>query len=163
MRKIAFLVGIFLMAPLAAHAQKNEIFAGYSFMRMEAAPSNIFINGWEGSYTRLLSQYFGVSGDTSGHYGSSGGSHFNFHSYYGGVQIRLPLRFSPFVHVMLGDTRLSFQGLVTNKISVADGGGLDYRASESLYFRLIQLDYLTGLHTQISPEFRASTGIVIRF
>lgn len=163
MRKAALLVGIFLLVPLAAHAQKNEFFAGYSSMRMEAAPSNIFINGWEASYTRLFSQYFGIRGDTSGHYGSSGGSHFNFHSYYGGVQFRLPLRFSPFVHTMLGDTRLSFQGRVTNKISLADGGGLDYRASDSFYVRLIQFDYLSGLHTQISPEFRASTGIVIRF
>ncbi|HKW88134.1 MAG TPA: hypothetical protein VJN21_05205 [Candidatus Acidoferrales bacterium] len=163
MRKIAVLIGIFLLAPLAAHAQKNEIFAGYSFMRMEAAPSNIFINGWEGSYTRLFSQYFGIEGDASGHYGSSSGSRFNFHSLYGGAQFRLPFRYSPFVHVMLGDTRLSFQGIVTNKVSVADGGGFDYRASDDFYVRLIQFDYLTGLHTQISPEFRVSTGIIIRF
>jgi hypothetical protein len=163
MRKAALLVGIFLLVPLAAHAQKNEIFAGYSFMRMEAAPSNIVIGGWEGSYTYKLSDYFGITGDASGHYGSLFNTRFNFHSYYAGAQVSLPLRFSPFVHFMVGDTRLSFQNLVTNKLSVAIGGGVDYRASSSFYVRLVQVDYLTGEHTQTTPESRISTGIILRF
>lgn len=163
MRKVALLVGVFLFVPLAAHAQKNELFLGYSFMRMEAAPSNVTINGWEGAYTRNLSDFFGLTGDFSAHYGSVSGTRLNFHSYYGGVQFRLPFRFSPFVHTLLGDTRLSFQGFVTNKFSVAVGGGVDYRASDNFYVRLIQVDHPTGAHTQTTPEARVSTGIIFRF
>lgn len=163
MRKAVVLAAIFLLVPLAAHAQKNEIFLGYSFMRMEAAPANVVIGGWEGSYTRLFSPYFGLTGDTSGHYGTISNARLNFHSYYGGAQVRLPLRFSPFVHALVGDTRLSFQGFVTNKVSVAVGGGVDYRASDSFYVRLVQVDYPTGLHTQTTPDYRISTGLILRF
>jgi opacity protein-like surface antigen len=167
MRKLALLVGILLCVPLAARAQtnNNEVFAGYSFMPMDAFPprSGPVISGWEGSYTFKLSDYFGLTGDTSGHYGSINNARLNFHSYYGGAQVSLPLRFSPFVHVMLGDTRLSFQSIVTNKFSVAMGGGVDYRASPSVSFRLVQVDYLSGLHTQATPDSRISMGIVFRF
>lgn len=40
---------------------------------------------------------------------------------------------------------------------------MDYRASDSFYFRLIQVDYLTGAHSQTTPESRISTGILLRF
>lgn len=61
MRKVALLAGTLLFIPFAAQAQKNELFVGYSFMRMEASPSNVVISGWEGSYTRVLSPYMGIT------------------------------------------------------------------------------------------------------
>lgn len=166
MRKAALLVGIFLLVPLAAQAQKNEIFAGYSFQVMEAHPSGFaVINGWEGSYTYKVSSYFGITADASGDYGTVVNSRMNFHSYLFGpqVQISLSRHFAPFAHALFGVSRESFQSFTTNKFSFADGGGVDYRISESFSIRLIQADFITGNFTQSSPESRFSTGIVLRF
>jgi hypothetical protein len=166
MRRAALLVGVFLLVPLTAHAQKNEIFAGYSFQVMEARPSGFaVINGWEGSYTYKLSDFFGITADASGDYGTVVNSRMNFHSYLAGPQVQIPLarHFAPFVHALFGASRESFQGFITKKFSFADGGGLDYRASESFSVRLIQVDFITGNFTQSSPESRFSTGIVFRF
>ncbi|HEV2488773.1 MAG TPA: hypothetical protein VGT03_03110 [Candidatus Acidoferrales bacterium] len=166
MCKAALLAGILLFVPLAAHAQKNEIFAGYSFLRMEAHPSNMnLIGGWEGSYTYQLSSFYGINADASGDYGTVLNSRMNFHSYLIGPQIHIPLprHFSPFVHLRFGWSRLSFQGIITDKFTSNVGGGMDYRASDSISFRLIEADFITGNFTQSSPESRFSTGIVFRF
>lgn len=166
MRKAALLVGMFLFVPLPAHAQKNDLFAGYSFMRMEAHPSSMaFINGWEASYTYQRWTYLGFNGDVSGDYGTVLNSRMNFHSYLIGPQVHIPLprHFSPFVHLRFGWSRLSFQGVITDKFTSNVGGGMDYRASDNISFRLIEADFITGNFTQSSPESRFSTGIVFRF
>jgi hypothetical protein len=166
MRKIALLVGIFLFVPLIARAQKNEIFAGYSFQPMEVHPSSMsLINGWEGSYAYNISPFLGFTADFSGLYGTLYNSHMNFHSYLFGpqAQISLPRHFKPFVHVLLGWSRESLQSVITRKFSVGVGGGMDYRASDNISLRLIQVDFITGNFTQSSPESRFSTGIVFHF
>lgn len=166
MRKAALLVGMFLLVPLAAHAQKNELFVGYSFMRMEAHPSSMnFIGGWEGSYTYQPWTYLGFTGDVSGDYGTVLNSRMNFHSYLFGPQVQIPLphNLSPLVHVLFGVSRESLQGIISHKFSSSVGGGLDYRALDHISFRLIEADFITGNFTQSSPESRFSTGVVFRF
>lgn len=166
MRKAVLFMGVFLLLPLGAQAQKNEIFAGYSFERMEAHPSSMnFINGWEGSYTYNWTTFLGFTGDFSGDYGTVLNSRMNFHSYLIGPQVRIPLprHFSPFVHALFGWSRESFQGIITRKSTSSVGGGMDFRVSQGFSFRLIQADFITGNFTQSSPESRFSTGIVLRF
>src|SRR5579864_1956761 len=135
MRKAALLLGLFLLVPLTARAQKNEIFAGYSFQVMEARPSGFaLINGWEGSYTYKFSEFLGISGDVSGDYGTVLNSRMNFHSYLIGPQIQLPLprNFTPFVDARFGWSRLSFQGLLTRKFTFNAGGGMDYKVTKNI-------------------------------
>jgi len=89
----------------------------------------------------------------------------NFHSYLFGPQVQIPFphNLTPLVHVLFGISRESFQGVITDKPSWGVGGGLDYRATQNISFRLIEADFITGNFTQSSPESRFSTGIVFRF
>ncbi|HEV2299581.1 MAG TPA: hypothetical protein VGR72_13830 [Candidatus Acidoferrales bacterium] len=166
MQRSAVLLTIFLLAPHIARAQKNEVFAGYSFQVMEARPSGFaLINGWEATYTYKFSGYLGISADASGDYGTVTNSRMNFHSYLFGPQMEFPVvpKLMPFVHARLGWSRSSFQGLITRKPSFDLGGGTDYKASNNFSIRLIQADFITGNFTQSSPEIRFSTGMVFQF
>jgi opacity protein-like surface antigen len=75
MRAIALLsVTLTLMISAAAQdTQRFEAFAGYSLLHdnhmLPDKTSNF--NGWDGSLTVFLNQWFGVTSDFSGHYGSA--------------------------------------------------------------------------------------------
>lgn len=156
----------FLLFPLIANAQKSDVFVGYSSQLMEARPSGFaFIHGWEGSYAYNVSEYFGIAADVSGNYGTVVNSRMNFHSYLIGPQlhIELPRHFSPLIQTLFGESRESYQGIVTRKFSFSLGGGLDYRASQNIAIRLVQWNFITGNFTQSSAESRFSSGIVFRF
>lgn len=168
MRKSTCLCGIafLLIFPLKANAQKSDVFPGYSSQLMEARPSGFaFIHGWGGSYTYNVSEYFGLTADLSGNYGSVVNSRMNFHSYLFGPQLHfdLPRHFAPLVQTLFGESRESYQGIVTKKFSFSLGGGLDYRASQNIAIRLVQWNFITGNFTQSSAESRFSSGIVLRF
>jgi hypothetical protein len=166
MRKSFLLFALLPLAPIQANAQKNQIFAGYSAMLMEARPSGLtFINGWQGAYTYNISDFLGITADSSGDYGEVDSSRINFHTYLAGPEVRfvLPRHYTPFVQALFGESRESFQAIVTNKFSFSVGAGLDYEASKGVALRLIQLNFITGNFTQSSPESRLSTGIVFRF
>ena len=68
------LIGIFwaLFVPLVALAQdefpRAEVFGGYSYFR--ANPDKLNLNGWDASVAGNITNWFGVEGDFSGHYGS---------------------------------------------------------------------------------------------
>jgi hypothetical protein len=72
MRKVLIAVSLVLLVPLATMAQqeypKAEIFGGYSFFR--ANPDKVNLQGWDASVTGNITNWFGVEGDFSGHYGS---------------------------------------------------------------------------------------------
>lgn len=164
MRKIAFVLGLFLAAPLATHAQKFDVFTGYSLLRVDETPSDVSMNGWEGSVEYKFSDYLGVTADVSAHYGTIFGTEsMNIHGYYFGPELRLQKRVSPFVHVMLGDTRLSIPGEIGNHFSVVLGGGADLRINDLLSIRLIQADFPTGNLVSTSVDGRISTGLVFHF
>ena len=127
MRKSTCLCGIafLLLFPLKANAQKSDVFLGYSSQLMEARPSGFaFMHGWEGSYTYNVSEYFGLTADLSGNYGSVVNSRMNFHSYLFGPQLHfdLPRHFAPLVQTLFGESRESYQGFVTKKFSFSLGG-----------------------------------------
>lgn len=159
-------VALFFLFPMMANAQKSDAFLGYSSQLMEARPSGFaFIHGWEGSYEYNVTEYLGLTADVSGNYGSVVNSRMNFHSYLFGPQLHfdLPRHFAPFVQTLIGESRESYQGIVTKKFSFSLGAGLDYRASPIIAIRLIQWNFITGNFTQSSAESRFSSGIVFRF
>ncbi|HEV2288187.1 MAG TPA: outer membrane beta-barrel protein [Candidatus Acidoferrales bacterium] len=164
MRKIALIFGLFLAAPLATQAQRIDVFTGYSLLRVDENPSNISMNGWEGSVEYKFSDYLGVKADFSANYGTIlGTKNMNIHGYYVGPELRLKKRISPFVHVLLGDTRLSIPGEIGNHFSVVLGGGADLRINDLLSIRLIQADIPTGNLVSTSVDGRISTGLVFHF
>lgn len=163
MRKIALLVGLFMLAPVAARAQKFEVFAGYSFARFEQMGGDANTSGWQGAFTFKFNTYVGLTGAFTGNYGSLFKESMNIHSYYVGPQLSLPMRYSPFVHVLLGDLRLSLPGLRKNVFSTEVGGGLDIRVNHYLSIRAIEADVVTGDLKATSNDGRISSGIVVHF
>ena len=163
MRKLVMLIGLSLLAPVAAQAQKFEVFAGYSFARFEQMGGDANTSGWEGSFTFKFSPYVGLTGAFTGNYGSLFKESMNIHSYYVGPQLSLPMRYSPFVHVLLGDLRLSLPGLRKNAFSTEVGGGMDIRVNTHLSIRAIEADVVTGDLKSTSSDGRISSGIVVHF
>jgi hypothetical protein len=164
MKKVALVVGMMLLLPMAARAQKNEIFLGYSLNRFDAKPSDVYFGGWEASYTYKFTSYVGITGDVDGDYGSVYSSRTNYHSYLGGLTFYLPLRkFTPYAHGLVGGSHLSMQSVVSGCTSYTFGGGVDYTITRHVAARLFQYDYLRTHFTQTSSDGRISFGIVFHF
>lgn len=163
-RRLA-LLGLFLLASLSSQAQdKVELFGGYSYMRLRNSPS-ANLNGWEIAGQYKFTDWLGGVADFDGHYGSSNGIGTSTYTYLFGPQISLPSRVSPFARLLLGGAHISQASFGSSSFSMALGGGIDIGLfHEQFYWRVIQTDYLMtqfGGHAQ--NNFRASTGIVIRF
>lgn len=159
-QKLLSTVGLLLLASLSAQAQdKVELFGGYSYMHLGNSPS-ANLNGWEISGQYKFRDWFGGVADLDGHYGSA-----STYSYLFGPQISLPSRVSPFAHLLLGGAHISQAGFGSSSFSMALGGGIDVGLfHDQFYWRAIQTDYLmTQFGGRAQNNFRASTGIVIRF
>lgn len=186
MNKI-LMVGVilFLLVPFSAMAQPEyprvEVFGGYSYLR--ANPEKFNLNGWNFSGTGNVTDWFGIEGDVSGHYGhpldsfgdSIPGEHINQYTFMGGP--RLAYRagsITPFAHFLIGAARAG-----TNIDSVGSthdwalatviGGGVDINLSKSVALRVAQADWLRTQFKVSSFEednhqnnFRFSAGIVIK-
>jgi hypothetical protein len=162
MRKVIVLLGFLLLTSGAVHAQKFDIFAGYSYEQLDQPGSDAKTSGWEGSLTYKINSYIGVTGAATGNYGNLCGS-MNLHDFYVGPQLSLPMRFSPFVHVLFGDMRLSLPGQITNAFSVQVGGGLDIRVNHYLSIRAIEADAVTGNIYPTSSAGHICSGLVLHF
>lgn len=164
MRKVAFLLCLFLLAPIAARAQKFDLFGGYSYGRFEQKGGDANTNGWEASLTYKLNSYVGIVGDLTGNYGTLFQRSMSVHNFYGGARIMLPMRYSPFVHVLLGGMRFGSRDLGNHTaFSMKVGGGLDIYVNHYLSIRAIQADVVTGDLTSTSEDGRISTGLVLHF
>jgi opacity protein-like surface antigen len=189
MRKACLVVFCLFLLPLAAMAQqdfpKAEVFAGYSYFR--ANPDGLNLNGWNGSVTGNLTNWLGVEGDFSGHYGSPKLFGFNVpfvdinsYTFMGGP--RLSYRsgsITPFAHFLIGAARAgtsSFGVSVSDTaLAAAMGGGVDINLNRSIAVRAIQVDYLVTRFKTTSSQvvfsgfderqnnFRVSAGIVFKF
>jgi hypothetical protein len=187
MRKALLGVSLMLLIPLAAIAQqeypKAEVFGGYSFFR--ANPDGANLHGWNASVTGNVTNWFGVQGDFSGHYGSPkvfgfGIPYANISSQTYMVGPRLTFRsdsVAPFAHFLIGAARAStgaFGASVSDTaLATVVGGGIDINLSDTLAIRAIQADYLmtrfktgpqiffSGLDSR-QNNFRLSAGLVIK-
>ena len=118
---IALSVGVFAQTNSDEY-KKNEYFVGYSNQQVDRGDFNTH-HGFEGSYVRNVSRYFGIKGDISGAYRKDsfndsiiffpGGTTTNFRSentnslynFLGGVQIKdnaSKARLKPFGHALAG-------------------------------------------------------------
>jgi opacity protein-like surface antigen len=139
-------------------------------------------NGWNASLAYNLTKNLALVADTSGHYQFNGrnirfsgefvdnlhslsiNADSKTHSFLFGPRVRIleDKKLSPFVHVLLGVTRMDrelrgvdtmsvFSGVVIRPIretrtdtgfAFAMGGGVDLRCSDRISVRLIQADYM---------------------
>lgn len=187
MRKVLSLLGLLVLVPCAMAAEgapKAEVYGGYSFFRADDAVSgysnrltSLNLHGWGASVAGNLTDWFGVVGDFSGHYGSPKVFRFqipgvdtNVHTFMAGPKIsfRSGSAFTPFGQALIGATRASAGtfgfGVADHALSAALGGGLDIRVSDSIAIRAIQADYLmTRFFDERQNNIRLSAGIVFRF
>jgi hypothetical protein len=163
---------------------KIEVFGGYSYARAPIANVTVIVlvdtcpavcpsslanggaNGWEASGVIKTNRWFGVGADFGGYHVSAPafGGNAHLQTYLFGPQISLPWKISPFAHALVGTARETTSAGNTNAFSSAIGGGLDLKLYHFVSLRAIQTDYMTmrfGGSTQ--NEFRASTGVVLRF
>jgi opacity protein-like surface antigen len=187
MRKLWFGVSLLLLIPMAALAQggypKAELFGGYSYFR--ANPDGINLNGWNASVTANITNWFGVEGDFSGHYGSPRIYGFEVpfvdvssHTFMAGPKLTYRANtVAPFAHLLIGAARASTgafgYSLSDTALATVVGGGIDINVSKSLAIRAIQADYLmtrfqTGPQIAFSGfddrqnNFRLSAGLVLK-
>jgi outer membrane protein OmpA-like peptidoglycan-associated protein/opacity protein-like surface antigen len=180
----AIIAILFTFATLAAAqdqpAPKWELYGGYSFFqpgadvhsqlpgalfpissRMEANP-----RGAGASITYDFNRWFGLTLDTSTHWGSGEGglqkriddAAFSNLSIGPKVTFRSH-RFSPFVEALVGDHRLmpdAFHDI--DKLGLMLGGGLDINLSRHVALRLIRADYVISNY-HYGPSAVSSTDI----
>ncbi|MGH9841711.1 MAG: outer membrane beta-barrel protein [Blastocatellia bacterium] len=189
MRKMLLITALMVLAmPLAAHAQKAEIFGGYSYLRGDDCDDNsgpncdggLDLHGFNVSFNQNLVKWAGLKLDISGHYGDvtviPGQPKFDLDTYLflAGPQFNLPkfARLRPYGHVLLGVMRVnvtSFGALGRTSVrdsafALAVGGGLDVKVTDLVAVRLFQADYiLTTFDSERQNNIRASTGVVFRF
>jgi outer membrane protein OmpA-like peptidoglycan-associated protein len=193
----AMIALLWALAPPAAAqnqpAPKWELFGGYSFFdpganvhgqlpgallpltsRLESNP-----RGAGASLTYNFNRWFGLTLDTSTHWGSGEATLFRriddaaFSNLSFGPKITFRHEhFSPFFEVLVGDHRLmpdAFHDV--DKLGVMFGGGLDINFSRHVALRLIRADYVVsnyryGPRSVPSTDIRglrAQTGLVFMF
>jgi len=176
MKQILLIASLALLLPLAGWAQdspKADIFGGYSYFRADANGEKLDMHGATAAFTYNFSNWFGVTGDVSGHVGSPFFGDVQNYLFMMGprVSLRKYSSFTPFVHALVGAaynrSSLSVAGTkFTNTdttLAVAPGAGLDIKLGSSLSVRPFQADYvLTRFATATQNNFRLSTGIVVR-
>jgi opacity protein-like surface antigen len=142
-----------------------------------AAHPNTTLNGWEAQGQYHLLDYYGSVGlvaDFGGNYGSVHGSSIHQTTYLFGPQISVGHAVSPFAHALFGWATQS-QGFTNNaffaragssdsSFAFALGAGIDFRPTQHLAYRVLQVDYV---HTSVfgtgNNGARLSTGIIFRF
>jgi len=134
---------------------------------------NANLNGWEFSGQYKLRPFVGVVADFDGNYGTLDGGKTRVHTFVFGPQVSLPAKVSPFAHALFGVAKESQDSLTNPAFSslgsdtsfaTALGGGIDVKATRSLWIRLLQVDYLrTNLHGTTQNQPRVSAGIVLHF
>jgi hypothetical protein len=167
-------LGLILVAslvPLTAHAQdKIELFAGYSYMRVDATPAfnpqttGFNTNGWEISGQYKLRDWLGAVADFDGHYASPDGVSTSVNTFLFGPQVSWPTRVSAFAHLLVGGAHVSTGPFADTSLAVAIGGGIDTRLVHGIYWRVIEGDYLpTRFFGNTQSNVRVSSGIVFKF
>ncbi len=163
MRKFAVLLGLLMLAPMAAHAQRFDLFGGYTYEQLDQPDGNAHTSGWATSITYKFNPYLGLSGAFRGNYGTLFNESASLHGFYVGPQLSLPIRYSPFVHVLVGDRRLSMPTLEKSAFSTEVGGGLDILVKPYMSIRAIEGDIVTGNIYPTSSHSRLCFGVVFHF
>lgn len=140
------------------------------------------LNGWQvGGGVHVL-PFLRVVGDFSGYYGpttSTSTSRTHQYMYLAGPEVSLPMRISPFAHVLVGATHqligfgtFPLDAAGHNSVFATDntgftsaiGGGVDLQVVPLVWVRPVQFDYvMTRLGGSTRNQPRVSAGIIFRF
>ena len=135
MRKVLFCFVVLVVSAVSANAApKAEVWwlSVHSLGRRSE-------HEWNGALTGNLNNWFGVTADFSGVYGSG----LNVYTYTFGPEVHahLPL-VKPFAHALFGGARLAGGGGSTSGFDMMLGGGID-AGHGPLAFRVAQFDWMT--------------------
>ncbi len=162
MRKFIVLAAFLAVTSSCAFTQEHptvELYGGYQFTHVDP---NLNANGWNASFAGNVNSWFGVKTDFSGAYKSG----LKIHSFLFGpvATLRKSETFQPFMHGLVGVTRLSDGGSTTG-FSLAVGGGLDVKVHDHIAWRMVQADWnpFRVSNVWVKKNARISTGIVFRF
>jgi opacity protein-like surface antigen len=159
-----------------------EIFGGYSYLRVN--PDGLNLNGWNASVTGNITDWFGIEGDFSGHYGhprdvfgSISDIKIDHHTFMVGPKLAYRAgSITPFAHFLIGTARAGSREFGFGFGSTSDwalatviGAGVDIDISKSVAVRVAQADWLmtrfdTGNYygNDRQNNFRFSAGIVLK-
>lgn len=165
---------------------RNEGYVGYSNQQINEGERGSF-NGFEVSYVRNVSRYFGIKGDFSAAFlnksASAPGVSIKFdrsvYDFLGGVQIKdnaSEKRLKPFAHFLagVGHTKLKRTCPVCFDIlpdietsdtgfAAAVGGGLDIRINRRIDLRAFQVDYNPiRAYGRLNNNVRLGVGLVFK-
>ena len=167
-------VGLFLLVMLLAvpaFAQdypKAELFGGYSYLRVNpgSGADGINTNGWMAAVTGNINNWFGITGQFSGHYGDAFGTSGHIYSYLFGPRIASHSneKWTPYAHFLFGGATGGGSGVSESAFAMDFGGGFDYNANDKIAIRVVQFDYIaTKFFSDWQHNFAISTGVVFRF
>ena len=170
---VVFSIVMFAAASFAQDTPKSEIFAGYSYMRVNpGAPlDGENFNGFNTSGAFNLTSHIGLVGEFNGAYGRNLGAtgiDSDLYSYVFGPRFTLRKeRFNVFAHTLFGGAhsinRVAGVSAGDNAFAMTLGGGLDLNLAKHFAWRVAQTDYqLTHFGGDNQNHFRYSTGIVFR-
>ena len=188
MRRTASAMAFWAMAAIAAHAQESAPIpiteVGLNFSTTTIYPSDgvprFTSRGGSGSSVYNFNKTFSAVADLGAyHNGSDANLDPTTFTYLFGPRMNLRKdRFTPYVQALAGGVRLTSPFLMDpntgnttarNAFAAAFGGGMDVRATQHIYLKPFQVEYMT---TRI-PNFwsvnntqnnlRYSAGIVFRF
>jgi opacity protein-like surface antigen len=174
MRNLLILGVLILIVAAPARAQyypKAEVSGDYQFIRLNPGGTNC--QGGAGSVAGNLNSWFGVVGEFGGCKitGQPSGTSAHALNYLFGPRVtyRSYGSLAPFAHVLLGGERItaSATGLgsaSSNSFAMALGGGADYKLTEHVALRLIQVEYLyTHFGGTRQNNARIEAGVVYRW
>jgi hypothetical protein len=143
-RLMIMFAAVAVLAPACLWAQdppKAEVFGGFSVWHTTVGDNDESFNpvGWQASLAGNINPKMGIVADFGGQYKDG----VKVHSYMGGLRYNHRMdKVTPFVHAMLGGTRIGDAGGSMNGFSLGFGGGLDYVATERINLRIVQFDWM---------------------
>jgi hypothetical protein len=180
MRKLAYLVGLVLLASLPTFAQETaskDVSIEYSYLRANPSTAgfpSFNSNGGSASFAYNPRSSYGFVGEFSGyHIGDIGSAsvNTNLFTYMFGPQIYFHhySRFTPFVQDLFGVAHTNAFGTTHNSFAMAAGVGVDVPFRGHLSLRFGPVDYLlsefpeTGASRRAQNNLRVSGGVRYRF
>lgn len=174
MRRLIVLAVVVFLASIAGLAEdRMQVFGGYQFTNAGLGDSRVNVaKGWDADFEYRVNRGLGIVGDVSGT--NKEGS--KVHTFMGGPRVYISGRkFRPFAEGLFGMAVLSSNGSNSSKMSMAFGGGLDWKVGRNLSVRLVKADYNMVKIDGFTPlpggsgwitymtNMRFATGFVFKF
>ncbi len=173
MRRLIVFATVLLVSMGAIAGERKQLFGGYQYTNAGLGGSRVNVaKGWDADFEYKFSKEFGIVGDASG--ANKEGS--KIHTFMAGPRFSMNGRkFTPFVEGLFGTAVLSSGGNNSAKMSMAFGGGLDYRVGWNLSVRVVKVDYNLVKIDGFTPlpggsgwmtymnNLRFATGFVVKF